>query len=849
MNGMIRLLFLCFIVTIDTSGTNESCGRNESTDIHIIGFFPCTASNDTRGIRVDNCDGIDRIPIMKLALEEINERCDLLPGYRLVVDYANSGCSSIPPVYHLIQQTDPSQPTKLMILGTACSVASIIMGEIAERRLNITQVSYTASSPVFGDIQRYPRFYRLVPEAREFSDGYVAIVKHLHWRRVAVVYYSDDFTLNLGLHTVQTLTDSGVDVILDVAFSDDRVDYVLNQIKRVSGRIIIAWLPPSPVQIVASFWCRVIRNRLAGPDFVWLFPGWFQPNWWNISGINCTVEEMRTALEHSLGFRGNSELTNDVSRVIVSSKNVSQFESDLADKTTSGNVETDVLLSVGYVYDAIWTIALALNSSISILEDRGLGRLENFTYDSVEMANVFTEAVANVSFQGISGRVSFKGDGNRTHPSLQIFQYRNGTIRPVLIYDPANDSNNFLPNETFEWQGGSIPRDAPIPSVITSSLAECVIAGVVSSIGILSAIFFFIFNIYYRKHLVVKRSSYRLNTLILIGVLVGFVGTLLHVIKLDDNMSELVTTTICNTRNWTNKLAFAVAFSTLFVKIWRLYRIFINKTMVKRKHLNDQYLFLMISAIVSPTLVVLIVQVAAFPLMLRTRVVINEDDFSTEELYSECRGDNEFVFLGIYYAENGLIALFSILVAYETQKNLGNYHKYHESAVINLTTILAVLLSSICQVVVIIFRINQIQEGVLLVITLRDCLWMFPMIYLLFIPKVYRVKRGLVPNQFPTLSNSIINATQASIGTLFGKRLSTQQSSLQLDGYSRADVAYTTEADTNTIKCLTAKKVSFSNELTVLDEDSKTDELESAFVGSNSVIANSVQFTVQLMKE
>ena len=42
---------------------------------------------------MDNCDGIERIPIMKLALEEINERCDLLPGYRLVVDYANSAVS------------------------------------------------------------------------------------------------------------------------------------------------------------------------------------------------------------------------------------------------------------------------------------------------------------------------------------------------------------------------------------------------------------------------------------------------------------------------------------------------------------------------------------------------------------------------------------------------------------------------------------------------------------------------------------------------------------------------------------------------------------------------------------
>ena len=39
-----------------------------------------------------------------------------------------------------------------------------------------------------------------MPEAREFSDGYIAIVEHLHWRRVAVVYYSDDFTLNVSIY-------------------------------------------------------------------------------------------------------------------------------------------------------------------------------------------------------------------------------------------------------------------------------------------------------------------------------------------------------------------------------------------------------------------------------------------------------------------------------------------------------------------------------------------------------------------------------------------------------------------------------------------------------------------------
>ena len=63
---------------------------------------------------------------------------------------------------------------------------------------------------------------------------------------------------------------------------------------------------------------------------------------------------------------------------------------------------TDIFLDVDYVYDAVWTIALALNSSISILEERGLGRLEDFTYDNVEIADVFTEAVLHTSFGGIS---------------------------------------------------------------------------------------------------------------------------------------------------------------------------------------------------------------------------------------------------------------------------------------------------------------------------------------------------------------------------------------------------------------------------------------------------------------
>ena len=66
---------------------------------------------------------------------------------------------------------------------------------------------------------------------------------------------------------------------------------------------------------------QVTRASLAGPDFVWLLPGWFRANWWAAAdGTDCTAEEMSKALEHSLGGRGNSLFDNELSRILVSDK-------------------------------------------------------------------------------------------------------------------------------------------------------------------------------------------------------------------------------------------------------------------------------------------------------------------------------------------------------------------------------------------------------------------------------------------------------------------------------------------------------------------------------------------------
>ena len=52
-----------------------------------------------------------------------------------------------------------------------------------------------------------------------------------------------------------------------------------------------------------------------------MFPGWFEPQWWtNVKDILCTSDEMKSALDYSLGFRGNDELKDDNSRMLISEK-------------------------------------------------------------------------------------------------------------------------------------------------------------------------------------------------------------------------------------------------------------------------------------------------------------------------------------------------------------------------------------------------------------------------------------------------------------------------------------------------------------------------------------------------
>ena len=176
--------------------------------------------------------------------------------------------------------------------------------------------------------------------------------------------------------------------------------------------------------------------------------------------------------------------------------------------------------------------------------------------------------------------------------------------------------------------------------------------------------------------------------------------------------------------------------------------------------------------LVAPTLLVLIIQIAIFPITLQSYTqtsTVNfiicivyflsnklytvptnskmillyhlcvQDNLGQEKVFFTCEGKYYLIFDRALFTGDIILASLSLVLAYKTKKHLPadkKYRKYHESAVINLTATVGIFLSSISKAIILLFQMNHIHNGILLLVTLRECLWLYPVSFLLFTPKV-----------------------------------------------------------------------------------------------------------------
>ncbi|XP_045468620.1 gamma-aminobutyric acid type B receptor subunit 1 isoform X1 [Harmonia axyridis] len=712
-------------------------GSSDNNVLHIGGIFPIAGEGGWQG-------GQACMPAANLALEDVNARKDLLPGYTLKLHSNDSECEpglGASVMYNLLY----NQPQKLMLLA-GCSTVCTTVAEAA-KMWNLVVLCYGASSPALSDRNRFPTLFRTHPSATVHNPTRIKLMRKFGWSRVAILQQAEEVFISTVEDLEARCSEAGIEIVTRQSFMTDPTDAVRN-LRRQDARVIVGLFYVVAARRVL---CELYKQNLYGISYTWFFIGWYEDDWYirNLEkeGIECTAEQMKAAAEGHLTTEALMWNQNSNERTI-SGMTSEDFRNRLNDVLRGGYDIDNGRYPEGYqeaplAYDAVWSVALAFNKTMDRLHKYGKS-LKDFNYNNKEIADDIYSAINSTQFLGVSGFVAFSSQGDRI-ALTQIEQVINGNYVVLGYYDTQADNLTWFDREV--WRAGKVPQDRTIIRRVlrTVSLPLFICMCIISSCGIIIAVSLMIFNIWNSHRRVIQSSHPVCNTIMLFGIIVCMTSVFL--LGLDGRfVSPSTYPSICQAKTWMLTIGFTLSFGAMFSKVWRVHRLTTkakSDPKVRTKKVQPWKLYSMVSGLLVIDFVILIAWQIHDPLQRRVKVFLLEnpedsmDDSKIRPELEHCESRNNSVWLAVIGAYKGLVLIFGLFLAYETRSV--KVKQINDSRYVGMSIYNVVILCLITAPVTMVIDSQQDASYAFVALAIVFCC--FLSMALIFVPKVIEVIR------------------------------------------------------------------------------------------------------------
>ncbi|XP_058799200.1 gamma-aminobutyric acid type B receptor subunit 1 isoform X2 [Phymastichus coffea] len=746
LRASLGLLVLCALGERASSAAAAAAAREDNV-LHIGGIFPIAGEGGWQG-------GQACMPAAKLALEDVNKRNNLLPGFTLKLHSNDSECEpglGASVMYNLLY----NPPQKLMLLA-GCSTVCTTVAEAA-KMWNLVVLCYGASSPALSDRNRFPTLFRTHPSATVHNPTRIKLLQKFGWSRIAILQQTEEVFISTVEDLEARCKEANIEIVTRQSFLSDPSDAVRN-LRRQDARIIVGLFYVVAARRVL---CDIYQNGLYGKSYVWFFIGWYEDNWWEMNldkeGIGCTKEQMRQAAEGHLTTEALMwNQNNDTTISGMTSEDFRQRLNGVLKKEgydIDNNRYPEGYQEAPLAYDAVWSVALAFNKTMDKLSKQGKS-LKNFTYNDKDMAEEIYSAMNSTQFVGISGYVAFSSQGDRI-ALTQIEQVVDGKYVKLGYYDTQN--TNLTWRNMERWIGGKVPQDRTIIRNLLRTVSLPLFATMcgVSSIGISCALLLIVFNVWNRQRRVIVSSHPVCNTIMLVGCIACFVSVFL--LGVDGQFIEARQyPRICQARAWVLSVGFTLAFGAMFSKVWRVHRLntktkadhaklFMSKQKVSsiQKKVQPWKLYTMVSILLVIDIVILTAWQVVDPLQRTIEVfpleasMQGDDDARIRPELEHCESEHNSVWLGIIYSYKSLVLVFGLFLAYETRSI--KVKQINDSRYVGMSIYNVVVLCLITAPVTMV--IASQQDATFVFVSLAIVFCCFLSMALIFVPKVIEVIR------------------------------------------------------------------------------------------------------------
>lgn len=656
--------------------------------LKIIVVVPTTAKKEDYcyGSQPEWERGEEILPGAYVALSEINEspnlhKLDIIP---IVVPQ----CSITAKVDNFVGNlTSKKLSTKpISIIGYFCDNLAYFFSQLAiHKRFGVIQIP--AIPPLRPSLnQDNIKFHHMLPSPTICARVAVLLCRELGWSHVGVIglglYYDthfsrirEEFLYNAQKHNIT------------IVFQMERTfvnkpSQILKELKVSIAKVIVVFLPPSEA---VNMLCEAYSQGLTWPDYVWLYVEVNRDMLAIRSSSSCTEDILIKAVIMENIIFLHLQTWQQGENIFHAGKNYSTFHRSYYQKLRESSngecLQSNPYASV--LYDSIWAIALAVNTTLSV------NPAQTNKYKFMSSA---TKELTTLSFQGASGLVNFSQRTAALQLHVDIFRvYQKKSIQ-VGTYNQYTDSL-FVNLSTL----GDIPSDEldEVYLLYPLYLTVVLLIFLVSSL-IFTTITMSLF-IHYRKNPEIKATSSILSLCMYVGCYCLIISSLLHTIA---SGQVLGNTTLGYADCWGNTFLFTVGLdtvlATVLTKTLRIYHIF--NTFGKLSSLwSDKSLFVIILSIISGKVLIMIIWAAVdmnHIIDKRTLRVSLQRFPPYYEVVQKCYSQHLGLWVGVIFAYTGLLFVPMITAAILTRRIKGEKSRYKDSK--KICMLVAVLFILMC---------------------------------------------------------------------------------------------------------------------------------------------------------
>ena len=658
MASFFLLMSLVVAVSYQQESASGSSGELKEINILILLSFKIEGPTSEQPWLTD---GPMLQPAVELAVEQINEREDILPGYYLNFTVANSACNvEDHTIVNFVESFFYSDVNFAGIVGPTCSDAVELITPITgEDNVSILNF-HIANSPRFTDRSKYKNSFGTAGSAHIIVQEFMYLMRANKWERVAVLYEQTKF-VHLTAYDVFVRDHKSIYPQGRIVYSAP-VSYHNIPLSPIFDNHVRVVLVLSSSEISQRIACLIKRRypQLTFPAYQFVFagstPAYSEADFiLNNQHYMCSLEENIQAVEGFLIVH-LTVVTPNSSTELVSGLNYSDYFS-LYNERANETANESASIYGNPVYDGVWSFSLALNNSIPKLNERGLD-IADYMYGHKETTEIIRDEVLMLGFEGASGYIQYSNETGFSPATINLYQIQDGEYVLIGIYTENGHRLTLEPNAKFVESSFR-----SVELVVHPALASlCLIATIVALVLVIAA---HILTLAYRNFHSIRASSYRLGQLAYLGCYIVILCFLCFTISKAAPSTSVDTAALCALQVWTLPLGLTLILGTVTAKTWRLYQIFF---LLKKPgmFLKDWVLMVVVLVLTAVDLILCTALTLKFNFTTLRHEMFTDSD--TIEVKVECYFEYYYTWLATLILYQGLIMGSAFVLALLTRK-------------------------------------------------------------------------------------------------------------------------------------------------------------------------------------